>query len=71
MPRVPSNYSRSGTPHVRKVPSSPSAWRRHLDAGEVAIDSAVCLLPTGDRGFKLAVTLDVTLPAVSSRETVA
>ena len=47
------------------------ARRRRLDAGEVAIDSAVSLLPTGDRGFKLAVILDVTLPAVSDRETVA
>ena len=31
------------------------ARRRRLHAGEVAIDSAVSLLPTGDRGFKLAV----------------
>ena len=45
------------------------ARRRHLDAGEVTIDSAVSLLPTGDGGFKLAVTLDVTLPSVSDRET--
>jgi hypothetical protein len=29
-------------------------------AGEVTIDSAVRLLPTGDGGFKLAVTLDVS-----------
>ena len=45
------------------------ARRRHLDAGEVTIDSAVSLLPTGDGGFKLAVTLDVTLPSVGDRET--
>ena len=45
------------------------ARRRHLDADEVTIDSAVSLLPTGDGGFKLAVTLDVTLPSVSDRET--
>jgi osmotically inducible protein OsmC len=47
------------------------ARRRRLDASEVAIDSAVSVLPTGDRRFKLAVILDVTLPAVSDRETAA
>jgi lipoyl-dependent peroxiredoxin len=47
------------------------ARRRHLDAGEVAIDSAVSLLPTGDGGFKLAVTLDVSPPSVDDRETAA
>src|SRR2546430_2738114 len=30
------------------------ARRDHLDAGEVTIDSAVSLLPSGDGGFKLA-----------------
>jgi lipoyl-dependent peroxiredoxin len=43
------------------------ARRRHLDAGEVSIDSAVGLLPTGDGGFRLTVTLDVSLPAVDDR----
>ena len=45
------------------------ARRRRLDAGEVTIDSAVSLLPTGDRGFKIAVTLDVAMPSVDDRET--
>ncbi|MCU1490478.1 MAG: peroxiredoxin, Ohr subfamily [Acidimicrobiaceae bacterium] len=40
------------------------ARREHLDADEVSIDSAVSLLPTGDGGFKLAVTLDVSLPSI-------
>jgi Ohr subfamily peroxiredoxin len=40
------------------------ARRRHLDAGQVSIDSAVSLLPTGDGGYKLAVTLDVSLPSI-------
>src|SRR6202453_1767880 len=31
------------------------ARRSRIDAGEVTIDSAVSLLPTGDGGFKLAV----------------
>jgi osmotically inducible protein OsmC len=45
------------------------ARRRRIDAGEVTIASDVSLLPTGDGGFKLAVTLDVQLPAVGDRET--
>jgi lipoyl-dependent peroxiredoxin len=40
------------------------ARRSHLDADEVSIDSAVSLLPTGDGGFRLAVTLDVSLPSI-------
>jgi lipoyl-dependent peroxiredoxin len=45
------------------------ARRRQLDAGEVSIDSSVGLLPTGDGGFRLTVTLDVAVPAVSDRQT--
>jgi len=41
------------------------ARRRKLEAGDVAIDSKVHLLPTPERGFKLAVELDVSLPSVS------
>ena len=44
------------------------ARRRRIDAGEVTIASEVSLLPTGDGGFKLAVTLDVHLPEVADRE---
>ena len=40
------------------------ARRRKVEAGEVTIDSAVGLLPTGDGGFQLTVTLDVSLPAI-------
>ena len=47
------------------------ARRHHLDAGQVAIDSAVNLLPAGNGAFKLAVTLDVSLPSVGDRETAA
>jgi lipoyl-dependent peroxiredoxin len=47
------------------------ARRRRLEAGDVAIDSAVSLLPVGDGGFKLAVTLDVSLPSVSDRDVAA
>ena len=43
------------------------ARRRHVEAGEVSIDSAISLLPTGDGGFKLAASLNVSLPAVSDR----
>jgi Ohr subfamily peroxiredoxin len=48
-----------------------AARRRHLDAGPVAIDSAVSLLPDGSGGFRLAVTLDLTLPSVHDPETAA
>lgn len=41
------------------------ARRRKLEVGDVAIDSKVHLLPTPERGFKLAVELDVALPSVS------
>jgi Ohr subfamily peroxiredoxin len=41
-----------------------AARRRRQEAGDVAIDSRVMLLPTDDRGFKLAVALSVTLPSV-------
>jgi lipoyl-dependent peroxiredoxin len=44
------------------------ARRRHLDASDLAIDSAVSLLPAGDGAFKLAVNLDVSLPSVRDRE---
>jgi Ohr subfamily peroxiredoxin len=45
------------------------ARRRHVEAGDVTIDSAVGLLPTGDGGFRLTVTLDVSLPDVADRPT--
>jgi lipoyl-dependent peroxiredoxin len=41
------------------------ARRERVELGEVAIDSKVSLLPTEERGFKLAVELDVTLPAIT------
>jgi lipoyl-dependent peroxiredoxin len=34
------------------------------DLGEVSIESQVSLYPTPERGFKLGVELDVTLPAI-------
>lgn len=45
------------------------ARRRHTDAGDVAIDSKVSLLPNGEGGFQLAVTLDVTLASIADRDT--
>ena len=41
------------------------ARRAKVEPGDVAIDSKVSLLPTPERGFKLAVELDVTLPGIS------
>lgn len=42
--------------------------RERVDAGDASIDSRVSLLPTEDRGFKLAVELQVTLPQVQDPE---
>jgi Ohr subfamily peroxiredoxin len=43
--------------------------RRHrAEVGDVSITSRVSLLPTEDKGFKLAVSLDVTLPEISDPE---
>jgi Ohr subfamily peroxiredoxin len=42
--------------------------REKVDLGEVAIDSAVSLITTENRGFNVAVTLDVSLPGVSDAE---
>jgi lipoyl-dependent peroxiredoxin len=45
--------------------------RERVEVGDVSIDSRVSLLPTEDRGFKLAVALDVTLPQVQDPEQAA
>lgn len=42
--------------------------RAQAEVGDVSIDSRVSLLTDEDRGFKLAVELDVTLPQVSDPE---
>ena len=45
--------------------------RERAEVGDVSIDSRVMLLPTEERGFKLAVELDVTLPQVQDPELAA
>jgi Ohr subfamily peroxiredoxin len=45
--------------------------RERIETGDVSIDSRVSLLPTEDRGFTLAVGLDVTLPLVQDPEQAA
>jgi Ohr subfamily peroxiredoxin len=47
------------------------ARRRKLEAGDVEIDSKVTLSPTEERGFRLGVELDVTLPSVEDAESAA
>jgi Ohr subfamily peroxiredoxin len=42
--------------------------RERAEVGDVSIDSRVSLLPTEERGFKLAVELDVLLPQVNDAE---
>jgi lipoyl-dependent peroxiredoxin len=44
------------------------ARRARVEAGDVSIDSHVSLLRTEERGFKLAVELDVSLPQVQDPE---
>jgi Ohr subfamily peroxiredoxin len=41
--------------------------RAREEVGDVAIDSKVMLLPTEQRGFNLAVELDVSLPSVDDQ----
>jgi osmotically inducible protein OsmC len=45
-----------------------AARRLKAEAGDVAIDSQVSLVPTEDRKFTIAVLLDVTLPSVDDPE---
>ncbi len=45
--------------------------RRRLEAGDVAIDSTVMLIPQGDGTFKLGAELDVTLPSIADPEQAA
>jgi lipoyl-dependent peroxiredoxin len=42
--------------------------RERAEVGDVSIDSRVSLFPTEERGFKLAVPLDVSLPQVTDGE---
>jgi osmotically inducible protein OsmC len=42
--------------------------RERAELGAVAIDSAVSLITTENRGFNVAVELDVSLPAISDPE---
>jgi Ohr subfamily peroxiredoxin len=44
------------------------ARRTKDETGEVAVDSKVMLFPTEERGFKLGVELDLTLPSVDDPE---
>ncbi|MFN8129917.1 MAG: organic hydroperoxide resistance protein [Solirubrobacteraceae bacterium] len=45
------------------------ARREKVDAGDAEIDSKVHLIPTPEKGFGLAVQLDVRLPSVTDAET--
>ena len=42
--------------------------RERVDLGDVAIDSEVSLITTENRGFNVAVVLDVTLPGIDDPE---
>jgi Ohr subfamily peroxiredoxin len=45
--------------------------RERIELGDVTIDSRVTLVTTKERGFNVAVTLDVTLPDVQDAESAA
>jgi osmotically inducible protein OsmC len=47
------------------------ARRERAEVGDVSIDCRVMLVPTEDRGFKLGVSLDVTLPQIEDPELAA
>ncbi len=47
------------------------ARRRREEAGDVAIDSKVMLVPTPERGFKLAVEFEINLPSIDDPELAA
>jgi osmotically inducible protein OsmC len=47
------------------------ARRQRVEVADVSIDSRVTLTPTEERGFKLGVELDVTIPGVSDPEQAA
>jgi Ohr subfamily peroxiredoxin len=47
------------------------ARRERVETGDVSIDSRVSLIPTDERGFALAVALDVSLPDVPEPEQAA
>jgi lipoyl-dependent peroxiredoxin len=42
--------------------------RARVEVGDVSVESRVSLLPTKERGYRLAVELDVTLPQVPDPE---
>jgi lipoyl-dependent peroxiredoxin len=44
------------------------ARRERAESGDVSIDAKVSISPTEERGFKLGVQLDVSLPSVSDVE---
>jgi osmotically inducible protein OsmC len=45
-----------------------AARREHVELGAVSIDSKVSLVSTENRGYTVAVELDVTLPDISDAE---
>jgi lipoyl-dependent peroxiredoxin len=45
-----------------------AARREHAEVGDASIDSKVSLITTEERGFNVAVQLDVTLPQVQDAE---
>jgi osmotically inducible protein OsmC len=47
------------------------ARRERVEPGDVSIDSRVSLLPTAERGFTIAVEMDITLPDIADADEAA
>jgi osmotically inducible protein OsmC len=47
------------------------ARRERVEMGDVSIDSRVSLLPTAERGFTIAVEMDVSLPEIADADEAA
>ena len=62
--QTPSSCSRSATRPASRARSASSAGASKAEVGDASIDSKVSLITTEERGFNVAVELDVTLPQV-------
>ena len=65
---TPSSCSPSATRPASRARSASPPGAAKAEVGDASIDSKVSLITTEDRGFNVAVELDVTLPQVEDAE---
>ena len=65
---TPSSCSRSASRRASRARSAWSAGASAREVGDASIDSKVSLITTEERGFNVAVELNVTLPQVEDPE---